>query len=150
MSDNDIVLVDVVWRSKVPTSISQAFVREFLHSDPTTINAAIVTCGGLCPGLNTVVQGPNHALYCLYGVQAMYGICGGYCGFHNAAAAAANHLALLSSLQGPVLLTLEMVENIHHDGGSFLKTSWGGFDLEQIMEFLTLQDIGQLYIVSGD
>jgi 6-phosphofructokinase 1 len=154
MSDDDIVLVDVVRRSKVPTSISRAFVRggprEFLHFDPTMINAAIVTCGGLCPGLNTVVRELTHALYRLYGVQAVYGIRGGYRGFHNAAGAAANHLALLSSPQGPVLLTLEMVENIHHDGGSFLKTSRGGFDLEQIIEFLTSRDIGQLYIVGGD
>ena len=53
--------------------------RPVLHFNPATVNAAIVTCGGLCPGLNNVVREITRALYHLYGIKGnVYGIVGGF------------------------------------------------------------------------
>jgi len=30
--------------------------RKYLHFEPSQVKAAIVTCGGLCPGLNVVIR----------------------------------------------------------------------------------------------
>ena len=58
--------------------------RPVLHFNPATVNAAIVTCGGLCPGLNNVVREITRALYHLYGIKGnVYGIVGGFKGFYD-------------------------------------------------------------------
>lgn len=41
---------------------------------PDEVHAAIVTCGGLCPGLNTVIREIVCALYHMYGVTKVLGI----------------------------------------------------------------------------
>jgi len=43
--------------------------RAQLHFNPKTVNAAIVTCGGLCPGLNNVIREITRTLYFMYGIQ---------------------------------------------------------------------------------
>ena len=57
---------------------SDAFVRagprEVTHFDPQKVRAAIVTCGGLCPGLNSVIRELVHALVHLYDAEAVLGI----------------------------------------------------------------------------
>lgn len=55
-----------------------------LHFDPKTVNAAIVTCGGLCPGLNNVIREITNPLCQIYGIGGkVYGIQGGYRGFYE-------------------------------------------------------------------
>lgn len=141
LSDDDIILVDTV-RSPYMQSISRAFIRAGprakLHFYPSKVNAAIVTCGGLCPGLNNVIRELTHALYYLYGVNQVWGVRGGYHGFHN-----------LPDFQ-PILLTGEMVEDVHHEGGTILRSSRGGFDVDKIVEFLLAKNIQQLYVIGGD
>ena len=93
-----------------------------LHFDPTKVNAAIVTCGGLCPGLNNVIRELTKTLVQIYGIGGtVYGIQGGYRGFYDPS----RHLQ-------PLILTPSVVENIHHEGGTVLGSSRGGFDLEKI------------------
>jgi 6-phosphofructokinase 1 len=139
---NEIVLVDTV-RKPGLLSVSRAFPRagprKFLHFDPSQVNAAIVTCGGLCPGLNNVIRELVHSLYYLYGANKVYGIRGGFHGF-----------AMENPDYDPVLLTNEIVENIHHEGGTILRSSRGGFDVDKILDFLKGHDISQLYIIGGD
>ena len=124
-------------------SISRAFYRagrrqQGLHFDPAHVKAAIVTCGGLCPGLNNVVRELVHSLRNMYHVrQEIWGVTGGWNGFVNPD-------------YPPVLLTNEWVETIHHSGGSALKTSRGGLDVEKVVEFLTAREISHLYIIGGD
>ena len=66
------------------TAYIRAGPRAKLHFDPATVNAAIVTCGGLCPGLNNVVREITRALYHLYGISGkVYGVRGGYKGFYD-------------------------------------------------------------------
>eukprot|EP00956_Cyclotella_meneghiniana_P032193 scaffold87397_cov70-Cyclotella_meneghiniana.AAC.4 len=112
--------------------------RAELHFNPKTVNAAIVTCGGLCPGLNNVVREITRSLYFLYGIEGkVYGIVGGYKGFYDPATP-------------PVILTPDSVENIHHEGGTFLGSSRGGFDMDKIVEFIKSKNIRQLYVIGGD
>jgi len=140
VSDQELVLVDIV-RKPGMAGISRAFPRagprRLLHFDPTQVNAAIVTCGGLCPGLNNVIRELVHSLYYLYGANKVYGVRGGFHGFHKAE-------------YEPVLLTNELVENIHHDGGTVLRSARGGFDIEKILSFLQERGINQLYVIGGD
>ena len=111
--------------------------RAELHFNPKTVNAAIVTCGGLCPGLNNVVREITRSLYFLYGIEGkVYGIVGGYKGFYDPATP-------------PVILTPQSVENIHHEGGTFLGSSRGGFDMDKIVEFIKSKNIRQLYVIGG-
>jgi 6-phosphofructokinase 1 len=138
LEDNGLVLVDTIRKPGMPCS-SRAFYRagrrSHLHFDPLTVRAAIVTCGGLCPGLNNVIRELVHSLYNIYGASAVYGVMGGWRGFVD---------------YEPLLLTNDWVEEIHHKGGSSLKISRGGFDVDAIVELLTKRNICQLYIIGGD
>ena len=113
--------------------------RREMHFNPQNVNCAIVTCGGLCPGLNNVVREITNALVHLYGIGGkIWGIRGGYNGF-------------VDEVQyPPIELTPGVVENIHHSGGTILSSSRGGFDLEKILAFLKKRKINQLYVIGGD
>ena len=145
MGAHECILVDLV--RKPPKSgediqssraLMRAGPRKELHFHPDTVNAAIVTCGGLCPGLNNVVREVTNSLFYLYNIKGkVYGIRGGYKGFYD------------PSLP-PIVLTPETVENIHHSGGTVLTSSRGGFDLDKIITFLQTYKIKQLYVIGGD
>jgi len=60
----------------------RAGTRRHIFFNGEDIRAAIVTCGGLCPGLNAVIRDIVMALYCIYGVKKVYGIQFGYKGFY--------------------------------------------------------------------
>jgi len=141
VDDDDIVLVDLV-RKNGMAPISRAFSAagpsKYLHFDPSKVNAAVVTCGGLCPGLNNVIRELVHSLYYLYGAKKVWGVQGGYNGFHD------------SITFPPVHLTNELVQDIHRKGGTILRSSRGGFDVDKILEFCNKYDISQLYIIGGD
>ena len=140
-NDDDVVYLDAVRTSRM-VSLSRAFVRagprERLHFNPSQVNAAIVTCGGLCPGLNNVIRELTHSLYSAYGVHQVWGIRGGFRGFLG-----------LADFE-PIVLTNELVEDIHHEGGTVLRSGRGGFDAEMIVQFLVEKDISQLYVIGGD
>jgi 6-phosphofructokinase 1 len=77
MGKEDYIINDIVRKYKGRGS-SDAFIRagprSRLHFNPTEVKAAIVTCGGLCPGLNNVIRELVHALYYLYKVDKIFGI----------------------------------------------------------------------------
>src|SRR5262245_18072460 len=54
--------------------------REKIYFDPFYSTAAIVTCGGLCPGLNNVIRSIYLELTKNYGVRNVLGIRNGYLG----------------------------------------------------------------------
>lgn len=139
MATNECILGDLVRKPGQEPSCN-AYVRagpsRDLHFDPKTVNAAIVTCGGLCPGLNNVIRETTNALCHLYDVGGkVYGVVGGYRGFYEIP---------------PIELTPEVVEDVHHRGGTFLGSSRGGFDIDKIMKFIEDYDIRQLYVIGGD
>eukprot|EP00581_Thalassiosira_minuscula_P009899 CAMPEP_0183709164 /NCGR_PEP_ID=MMETSP0737-20130205/5261_1 /TAXON_ID=385413 /ORGANISM="Thalassiosira miniscula, Strain CCMP1093" /LENGTH=533 /DNA_ID=CAMNT_0025937181 /DNA_START=28 /DNA_END=1629 /DNA_ORIENTATION=+ len=141
ISDNECILANIrkaPGKSDETRAYIRAGPRAKLHFNPANVNAAIVTCGGLCPGLNNVVREVTRALFHLYGIQGkVYGIVGGYKGFYD-------------PKTPPLDLTAESVEDIHHEGGTILGSSRGGFDIDKICEFIQSKKISQLYVIGGD
>ena len=145
ITDHECILGEIIRKPNMPTytvSYMRAGPRRQLHFDPPTVSAAIVTCGGLCPGLNNVIREITNTLHQLYGIGGtVYGIQGGYQGFHRNSKD--THLQ-------PIVLTPALVEDIHHSGGTCLGSSRGGFDLDTILDFIHEKRINQLYVIGGD
>jgi 6-phosphofructokinase 1 len=116
----------------------EAGAREMLFFDPAKTRAAIVTCGGLCPGLNNVIRSAFLELRMNYGVREVLGIRYGYQGLNPAEG------------EPPIPLSMEFVDNIHEEGGTVLGSSRGEQDAGVIVDFLQSQRIDMLFCVGGD
>lgn len=113
--------------------------RERIAFDPGEVRAAIVTCGGLCPGLNDVIRALVMCLSYRYGVTGILGIRYGYRGF------------LPEFGLDPIELTPERVEDIHRKGGSLLGSSRGhGNRTSDIVNALEQQGINMVFTIGGD
>ncbi|GFP81218.1 ATP-dependent 6-phosphofructokinase 7 [Phtheirospermum japonicum] len=97
--------------------------------------ACIVTCGGLCPGLNTVIREIVHSLDCMYDVNKVLGIDGGYRGFYS---------------KNTIPLTPKVVNDIYKRGGTIVGTSRGGHNTKKIVDNIEDRGINQVYIIGGD
>jgi 6-phosphofructokinase 1 len=112
--------------------------RKKIFFKPGDVTSAIVTCGGLCPGLNSVIHSIVYMNYYLYSNRVTYGIPYGYEGF-------------IDSYQHPIInLTPDFVENIHKLGGTVLGSSRGPQDAGQIVDKLVSLNVNILYCVGGD
>lgn len=109
--------------------------RQKIYWDPKEVNAAIVNCGGLCPGLNSVIREVTMMLK-LYGVNKVFGIVGGYKG--------------VMEPENWIELTPEVVQEIHLQGGSFLVSDRGNPKHYQMAEMLRKHNVRQMYIIGGD
>ncbi|XWS72121.1 hypothetical protein CRYUN_Cryun02cG0013200 [Craigia yunnanensis] len=109
--------------------------RQKVYFDSDEVHACIVTCGGLCPGLNTVIREIVCGLYHMYGVKKVLGIDGGYRGFYA---------------KNTVQLDPKVVNDIHKRGGTILGTSRGGHDTSKIVDSIQDRGINQVYIIGGD
>lgn len=109
-----------------------------LFFDPAEVGVGIVTCGGLCPGLNDVVRGLVQELRRHYGVQRILGFRNGFRGL----TAAYRHTA--------VELSGSMVRDIERSGGTFLGTSRGPQVPEDMLDTLKVLGIGALLVIGGD
>jgi 6-phosphofructokinase 1 len=125
-------------RGATPPSMETAGPRERLFFDPATVACGIVTCGGLCPGLNDVIRSIVISLYHHYGVTRVHGFRFGYEG--------------LVSRHGhtPLALTPELVHRIHENGGSILGSSRGHQDVGEMVDTLDDLKIGILFAIGGD
>jgi len=112
--------------------------RAELFFDPARTRAGIVTCGGLCPGLNNVIRSLFNELHNAYGVQEVLGFRGGYAGLDPA------------SGQVPIRLTAEFVDDIHRHGGTVLGTSRGRVDETAAVEHLARLGVDILFTIGGD
>lgn len=121
-----------------PVSFEKAGPRELMYFDPTKTKAAIVTCGGLCPGLNNVIRGLVMQLDRRYGVKRIIGIKYGYEGF------------IPKYKHDIVELTPELVEDIHTHGGSILGSSRGHQPPSEIVDALERMNINILFTIGGD
>ena len=112
--------------------------RQHIYFEPGKTTAAIVTCGGLCPGINNVIRGIVMALHYFYGVPRILGIPYGYEGLNPAKG------------HGFVELTPEKVKDIHQFGGTFLGSSRGAQDVSVMVDTLVDNRIDILFTIGGD
>lgn len=141
VSDDDRILLSIVekaGRERGEDRALRAGARETIYFDPKDTTAAIVTCGGLCPGLNDVVRSVVHKLSD-YGVpeDRVLGVRYGFGGF-------------FSKDDRPVYLTRKSVEDVHLRGGTVLGTSRGGTDVGKIVQRLSLWGVDHLYVIGGN
>jgi len=111
--------------------------RETQVFQANEVRAAIATCGGLCPGINTVIREIVVSLQRQYGVGDghIFGVIGGYRGFY-----ASNYIELNS----------KVVDQIHKQGGSFLGTSRGGHDTIKIVDAIEDRHLNMVFIIGGN
>ena len=112
--------------------------RHKIFFDPKYLNCGIVTCGGLCPGLNDVVRTITLSLIWQYRVKGVWGFRYGYAGLSS------------NAPQPPVVLTPEVVDEIHLKGGDILSSSRGPQDPEDIVDNLQRREIELLFVIGGD
>jgi 6-phosphofructokinase 1 len=146
VDDDDRVLYDVsienfnkcIKSGEIPVSFEKAGPRENIFFEPAKTKVAIVTCGGLCPGLNNVIRSLVNELYYRYGVSRILGIKFGFEG-------------LVSKYNHPVVeLTAPLVSGIHLVGGTFLGSSRGKQDVGLIVDTLEILNISILFCIGGD
>ncbi|WP_153109569.1 ATP-dependent 6-phosphofructokinase [Propionivibrio limicola] len=132
------VIVDPDAPSEDALAFELAGPRARLFFDPPKTRAGVVTCGGLCPGLNNVLRSLVLELHHGYGVREILGFMNGYRG--------------LDPVLGgePVSLTPEFVEDIHKEGGTALNTSRGPVDIGAAVDNLIRRRVDILFVVGGD
>jgi 6-phosphofructokinase 1 len=121
-----------------PPAMESAGPREKLFFDPSTLACGIVTCGGLCPGLNDVIRALVMSLHHHYGVKRIYGFRFGYEGLVRRIG------------HQPLQLTPASVNRIHESGGSILGSSRGHQDAAEMAQYLKDLGIGILFAIGGD
>jgi 6-phosphofructokinase 1 len=112
--------------------------RAKLFFDAKKTRAGIVTCGGLCPGLNTVIRSLFLELYYGYGVRDVLGFRGGYNGLDPKCGAE------------PMKITPQVVDDIHQKGGTILGSSRGPVDIPRAVDNLIARQVNILFTVGGD
>lgn len=116
--------------------VRRAGPREEIFFEPGEVKAGIVTCGGLCPGLNDVIRQIVFTLE-LYGVKKIVGIQYGYRGLFDRGLA-------------EIELFREVVQNINLAGGSLLGVSRGGADVGEIVDSIQARGIDMIFILGGN
>lgn len=146
ISEEDRILVDISEKNflgyfkkgEPPLSFEKAGPRPKIFFDPKKVKCAIVTAGGLCPGLNDVIRAIVLELYFIYGVRNIIGIPYGFQGF-------------IPQYGHPVIeLTPERVSYIHELGGTILASSRGQYKIEEIVDTLQQLNINILFTIGGE
>jgi 6-phosphofructokinase 1 len=119
-------------------SYEEAGPREKIFFEPARTTVGIVTCGGLCPGLNDIIRGLVNRCHLQYGVSRTYGFRYGYEG--------------LVQRYGhtPLLLRPSSVEQAHHFGGTMLGSSRGQQDIGEMVDTLEDMKVDILFVIGGD
>ena len=125
-------------RGLEPPSMEAAGARETLFFDPSTVACGIVTCGGLCPGLNDVIRAIVLSLHHHYGVRRILGFRYGYEGL------------VRRHGHEPLELTADAVGRIHQMGGSILGSSRGPQQPAEMVDRLDELGISVLFAIGGD
>jgi 6-phosphofructokinase 1 len=119
--------------------LEKAGPREKIYFAPGHVHAGIVTCGGLCPGINDVIRAVTRCLWYRYGVRRITGVRFGFQGF-------------LPETAGPTLeLGPDVVDDIHKIGGTALGSSRGGGDrTEDIVDSIERLNLSVVFTIGGD
>lgn len=126
-------------RETPPLELEKAGPREALYFNPAHVRAGVVTCGGLCPGLNDVTRAIVRCLWNRYGVRRIAGIRYGYKGF-------------LPEYALPIKeLDPDVVDDVHKIGGTILGSSRGGGERTQdIVDAIERLNLNMLFTIGGD
>lgn len=146
VSDDTRILIDVDPRNVAKhlqkgdslASLELAGPRETVYFDASKLRCALVTCGGLCPGLNDIIRAVVLELYHRYGVRHIYGIRYGLQGF------------IAEYGHDVIELNPNAVSRINDMGGSILGSSRGPQDIEAIIDSLERMNVGIVFMVGGD
>jgi 6-phosphofructokinase 1 len=136
---HDLNQVTALIRSEQPiVSFELAGPREKIFFDSANVKAAIVTCGGLCPGVNDVIRAIVHELTYMYGVKHIKGVQYGFAGLNP------------DSGFPFIDLTSDRVKYIHEEGGTILGSSRGPQPIDVIVDTLYREEIRILFTIGGD
>ncbi|MGB9442865.1 MAG: ATP-dependent 6-phosphofructokinase [Desulfobacterales bacterium] len=146
VSDENRVIIEVdaqrvsqmVKKSLPMPSFELAGPRRHIFFDPSKLKCALVTCGGLCPGLNDIIRSIVLELHYAYGVSNIFGIRYGLQGF------------IAGYGHDLINLTCDYVVNIHDRGGTVLGSSRGPQDIDEIVDSMERMNIGLLFMIGGD
>ncbi|MBT8238141.1 MAG: ATP-dependent 6-phosphofructokinase [Croceitalea sp.] len=146
IDDNDKLVYDLsmenynqcLSKNEEPPCMEKAGPRQHIYFAPEKTTAAIVTCGGLCPGVNNVIRGVVMALYYFYGVKRILGVPYGYEGLNP------------DMGHGFIELTPDKVKDIHQFGGTILGSSRGAQSVSTMVDTLVGNNINMLYTIGGD
>ena len=119
-------------------SFEAAGPREKIFFNPSKVTAAIVTCGGLCPGLNDIIRGIVTQLHYRYAVTNVFGFRYGYEGL------------IPRYGHTPILLKPESVSQIHNFGGTILGSSRGPQKIGEMVDLLEEMNVDIFFVVGGD
>jgi len=125
-------------KNEDPPNFEAAGPREKIFFDPAKLSCGIVTCGGLCPGINDVIRAIVMSLHHRYEVKSIYGFKYGYQGL------------VPEFGHSPVKLTPDLVSQIHEMGGTILASSRGNQDPGVMVDTLEEMNIGILFCIGGD
>ncbi|CAL5373869.1 unnamed protein product [Camellia sinensis] len=130
VNEDDTVAQQIIVHKNSPggTHFRRVGPRQKVYFESDEVHASIVTCGGLCLGINTVIREIVCGLYYMYGVNKVLGIEGGYRGFYS---------------RNTIPLTPKVVYDIHKRGGTILGTSRGGHETSKIVDSIQDQGITQ-------
>lgn len=146
VEDNDRILFNLsaglveecVKKGQSPISFLKAGPKRKIYFDISKLKCAIVTCGGLCPGLNNVIRSIVLTLYHTYGVTNILGIRYGFQGF-------------IPKYGHPIMeLTPNRVREINELGGTILSSSRGHQGISEVVDALERMNIGLLFAIGGD
>jgi 6-phosphofructokinase 1 len=121
-----------------PPAMEAAGPREKLFFDPSQVTCGVVTCGGLCPGINDVIRSITLSLYHHYGINKVYGFRFGYEGL------------VRRNGHQPLRLTPDSVQRIHEMGGTALGSSRGPQDPAEMARTLGEMNVNILFTIGGD
>jgi len=145
VSDDEFVRMNALATRGSPTqnggsdrAFERAGPRELLYFDPGTFRAGIVTCGGLCPGINNAIRSATLELLNHYQIDEVWGFRYGFAGMNP------------NEEIEPIPLTAASVEGIHYDGGSILGSSRGPQPPQVVLATLQTMGIQLLLVIGGD
>jgi 6-phosphofructokinase 1 len=142
VNDSERIPATIVCNVGAPPADGRLFelagARENLFFNPPETRAGIVTCGGLCPGLNDVIRSLFFEMRHAYGIKEVLGFRWGYQGLDPEHGAE------------PLVLTPELVDRIHQQAGTILGTSRGPVDKVRAVENLIRRRVNILFTIGGD
>lgn len=146
IDDTEKVLIDTTLKSILEYSkkkkdlpyFERAGARRKIFFDPSKTKCGVVTCGGLCPGVNDVIRNIVLELHYMYGVENIYGIPYGLQGF------------IPEYKHSFLELTPAFVEHIHEFGGTVLGSSRGAQNISEIVDAIERVNMNVVFFIGGD